>query len=444
MANNYVLLSSTVLQSTVSSVTFSNIPTTGYTNLKIYISARSTRSNPSDTLFTRLNGDSNTALYDYTQLYGYANSGLTGTGSGPQAGLFTAIPSATMTANYFSAVEIEVFGYTASEFKPVRVSDASMGDGSTTWQIDDVSMLYKSNSAVTSITFVGDLGNLIAGSTFAIYGLANANQTPASPKATGGNIVTNDGTYWYHTFLSSGTFTPNQNITCDYLVVAGGGGWNTADITGGGGGGGLRCTVGATGGGGSVESPIAVTAQNYAIIVGAGGSNSNGSNSVFSTITSDGGGKPGGFQTNGSTGGSGGGSGAFLNGLTGGAGTTNQGRAGGNSQFFGGGTTVEQAAGGGGGANTIGSNAVSGTGGNGGAGVTTSISGTSTTYAGGGGGWGGTNPSTGGSGGGGNGYGGSGSVAGSNGTANTGGGAGGGRASNNGGSGIVIIRYSVA
>jgi hypothetical protein len=63
-----------------------------------------------------------------------------------------------------------------------------------------------------------------------------------------------DGTYWYHTFVSSGTFTPQKAISCDYLVVAGGGGGGQDDNGAGGGAGGLRCTVGATGGGGSLET----------------------------------------------------------------------------------------------------------------------------------------------------------------------------------------------
>jgi hypothetical protein len=38
-------------------------------------------------------------------------------------------------------------------------------------------------------------------------------------KATGGDSVTTDGTYWYHTFLSSGTFTPTEALTADYLSL---------------------------------------------------------------------------------------------------------------------------------------------------------------------------------------------------------------------------------
>ena len=313
--------------------------------------------------------------------------------------------------------------------------------------------LWRSTSAINQIRLLNYAGSTVYftnGSTFNLYGIASG-----GPKAFGGDTVTTDGTYYYHTFLSSGTFTPTQALSnVDYLVVAGGGsGGNNA--AGGGGAGGLRCTVGATGGGGSLESKLSLSAQAYTVTVGAGaainptanGNGISGSNSVFATVTSNGGsGGMGALGVAVPQGGSGGG--AYFNGGTPGTGTTGQGFAGG-----GGGYGVPSGSGGGGGAGAVGSDR-SGVrnGGAGGTGVATSISGSSTTYAGGGGGGGGDGGGTGGAGGaggGGRGSDGGGNNA-TNATANTGGGGGGGSygGSNpgsfgNGGSGIVIIRYSV-
>jgi len=244
-------------------------------------------------------------------------------------------------------------------------------------------------------------------------------------------------------------------VVADYLVVAGGGGGG-ANAGGGGGAGGLRSTVTATGGGGSLESAITLSTLNtYSITVGAGGSfgsttgtpvSTNGTNSSISgtglsTITSTGGGRGLNPDNNGVSGGSGSGA-AGTGSKTGGAGTTNQGYKGGDSNA----TFI---AGGGGGAGAVGGNASGSTSGNGGAGVAVAISGSSVTYAGGGGGGkeGASGAGTGGSGGGGNGAAANGN--GTAGTANTGGGGGGG--SNGatvyggaGGSGIVIISYTSA
>lgn len=259
--------------------------------------------------------------------------------------------------------------------------------------------------------------------------------------ATGGTITT-DGDFKIHTFTSSGSFVITSGVgLVDSLVIAGGGGGGNGDVgnsTGGGGGGG-----GA--GGVLYTSPGAsYSAGTYTVTIGAGGAaNTNGSNSVFDTLTAIGGGY-GGHQSvnsgNGNTGGSGGG-GEQNSGGAGGAGTAGQGNTGGNPNVSG------SAGGGGGGAGSAGGNgATLGVGGAGGNGAMNSISGASVTYASGGGGGEGGATGTGGTapaGGGGNGgsVGGNGSAA----TANTGGGGGG--AGNQsatggaGGSGIVVVRY---
>lgn len=242
-------------------------------------------------------------------------------------------------------------------------------------------------------------------------------------------------------FFSSGT-----PLTVNFLVIAGGGGGGS-DQGGGGGAGGYRTSAGTSGGGASAESALTLAvATNYTLTVGAGGTGSpantaggtSGSNSVFSTITSTGGGRGGnGNADTAQTGGSGGGGGAQTSSQVGKAGTANQGFAGAN------GSTPN--AGGGGGAAEVGNTDGSRTGGDG---VASSITGTSVTRA--GGGSGGSNNGTtvtGGDGGGGTGTGNN--TSGSTGTANTGGGGGGGGstagvgngAGGNGGSGIVIIKF---
>ena len=242
---------------------------------------------------------------------------------------------------------------------------------------------------------------------------------------------------------------PTFNV--DYLVIAGGGAGGRASGIGGGGGGagGLRTSFGSSSGGGaSAETALALlVATNYTVTVGAGASGPtsgdtsgpSGSDSVFSTITSLGGG--GGTTNNpaGISGGSGGGS--YTGGV--GAGTANQGFDGGISESG-------SSSGGGGGAASVGANSNYNTStvGNGGLGLQNSITGSAVAYAGGGGGGrygsepGG--PGAGGSAIGGNGGNGS---AGGNGNTNTGSGGGGAANSQNagsGGSGVVILRYSNA
>jgi hypothetical protein len=56
------------------------------------------------------------------------------------------------------------------------------------------------------------------------------------PSASGGTAVKSGG-FWYHTFTSSGTFTPFAPLTVDYFVLAGGGGGGKQGGAGGGAGG---------------------------------------------------------------------------------------------------------------------------------------------------------------------------------------------------------------
>ena len=229
--------------------------------------------------------------------------------------------------------------------------------------------------------------------------------------------ITTDGSYTVIKFTENGTFTPTSSFNVEYLVVAGGGGSGAGYTTfsgRGGGGGGAGGYLTGTGHG--------VTPQDYNITVGAGGTaNNNGSNSVFSSFTSIGGGRGGQIAGNNSAvGGSGGGG---SGGDSGSAGTAGQGNAGGNGSGNGSGGA------GGGGSGSAGANGVVSAGGSGGAGTANSITGTSITYA--AGGDGGNSDSSG---------------AGTAGAVNTGNGASGGSGDNGaagaaGGSGIVILRF---
>ena len=297
-------------------------------------------------------------------------------------------------------------------------------------------------------------------------------------EATGGTITTS-GNYKIHTFTSSGTFTVTSagnaagSDSVDYMVVGGGGaggshGPDSATNGGGGGAGGFRESVPSPAA--WTASPIAnpggalpVSVQGYPVTIGAGatatypgtGSTANkGSDSVFSTITSAGGGGGSAHPSANPVqdGGSGcGGAGTPSTEYAGGLGNSPsvsppQGNPGGKANF-------NNKAGGGGGATSKGTDGAtpapySPGQAAGGQGATTEINASSNTYAGGGGGSNTNNPNGGPGGGGSGGLPVSGST-GSNATANTGGGGGGGPHSNpgtpnnggNGGSGIVIIRY---
>ena len=288
--------------------------------------------------------------------------------------------------------------------------------------------------------------------------------------ATGGTITT-CGDFKIHTFSSPGTFTVScagnalGSSSVDYLVIGGGAG-AAGDRAGGGGAGGYRFSNGTASGCYSAgpsplgASALPVTATAFPITVGGGGARTppssdagSGNSSIFSSITSAGGGRGARQGNTSATGGSGGG-GAGIGPNSNSAGSSGntppvsppQGNAGGDGNGTESGP-VRRGGGGGGGAGVAGTTATTSQVGNGGNGLTSFISASPVARGGGGAGGGsGGSYSPGGSGGSGGGGNAGNNGDGGNGTCNTGGGGGGGcgatsNTGGNGGSGVVIIRY---
>jgi hypothetical protein len=478
MANNYILLRSIQLTETTASVTFSNIPQSGYTDLKVLTSTRMTASGYGTDMTIAFNGS--TSNFEGRRIYGYSGSAYSDT----QSNVSGLVVGTSATANTFSVNELYIPNYLSSNVKSYSIDAVSENNSATAYLLEISANRWLSTAAINSITFGVSASSFAAGSSFSLYGIAATGTSPiGAPKASGGNTVISDGTYWYHAFTSSGTFTPVAGITADVLVVAGGGagGGSNGGGAGGGGAGGLL--------GFASQS---LTAQNYTCTVGAGGAavasvnsgavyfGNNGTNSQFGALTAAVGGG-GGAATNtnpsnvqGNTGGSGGGGANFNSSSTvaGIAGTSGQGYAGGGTI----GPGFGRSAGGGGGAGAVGGTGNSSNQGAGGIGATynTSVGGSAGPYAfidsmgaatgagilssshyyfaGGGGGASAYGGASGGIGGGGAGIGNQSGGTATSGTANTGGGGGGSSGdasgiytftSGSGGSGIVIVRYAV-
>jgi hypothetical protein len=434
MAENYILLERTELNASAASVTFANIPQTGYTDLKIVASSRETSSGGvGQVMYISFNGS--TASFSGRYLQGDGSTASSGS-LARFAGLST---DSSATANTFANSEIYIPNYTSANNKSFS-GDTVSENNATLAPSELLAGLWSNTAAITSITLTPTAGSFVANSTFSLYGIAALGTTPViAPKAIGGNIIDFDGTNWIHTFTSSGTFTPLQGLTCDYLVIAGGGG------------GGVYAGGGGGAGGYLTGSSLSVSVTPYPVTVGSGGAGGSGfsnpgtvgNNSVFSSITSTGGGRGGAQSTIGGNGGSGGGAPGLGTYAGGAASPSGQGNAGGSTSS---GTAGGSGGGGASAAGTGGSaSGANNVGGAGGAGTSSSITGSALTRAGGGGGAGGGSGPVGAGGSGGGGAGGLENGAnGTSGTVNTGGGGGGAwlnATAGTGGSGIVIIRY---
>jgi hypothetical protein len=256
MPNTYTELRRTVVGTATPSVTLDLTGISGYTDLVLvcnYAKSAGARLNMnlngdtgSNYSYTRINGNGTSASSDRIANFGIIDAGYTDT---------------TMSN---SIIQLMNYSNTTTN-KTVLIRANSTFDGMGAFVA-----LWRNTAAITSIT-LGGSNNLVAGSTFSLYGI-NA-EGDSSPKATGGT-VTSDSNYWYHTFPMSGRFTPNQSLTADVLVVAGGGG-SGAGYTGN-----NRGPGGGAAGGFRTATGQSLTAQSYNVTVGGGGNGAPGGTST--------------------------------------------------------------------------------------------------------------------------------------------------------------------
>jgi hypothetical protein len=414
----------TVGSAGAASIDFTSIPAT-YTDLCLKLSTRSAYTQIYDPIGLQINGDTTNTYYT-RRLYGNGATAVSDVPSNPSSVAAIGFGAgASATASTFGNIEVyfpNAFGSTQKSFS----HDAVNENNATTAYAVLAANLWTGTAAISSLKILSANGTstFVQYSTASLYGIKTSS-VPASPtpQAQGGDIIVNDGTYWYHAFISTGAFVPKRALTADVLVVAGGGGGNG----------------GAGGGAGGYVQTLAQSfnsGTSHTTTVGAGGgigtqgTNSNVTGGTLSLTAAVGGG--------GANGGSGGSGAGANNGGSPGAATSGQGFAG-----AAGGVGV---GGGGGGAGAVGTSGGAGPGGNGGIGLNTWSTWLSTTglgvsgYIAGGGGGTGTVHGTGGTGGGGTGD----NTNGGAGTANTGGGGGGASTTPGvGGSGLIIIRYKL-
>jgi len=329
--NTMIALDKVTVGTATPSITFTSI-SQAYTDLVVVVSSTSTRS-----LFYRVGNGSvdSDSKYSRTQLIGDGSSATSSRAPNENKAYMSLTTSGGVV--YQTITQLNNYSNTTT-YKTflTRYNDAAVYTAALV-------SLWRSTAAINIITITGDGGDIPAGSTFSLYGIAAAS---VGAKATGGTIYS-DADYFYHVFASSGTFTPTQSITADCLVVAGGGSGGL-QYAGGGGAGGLVFTSSASLGNGTAYTCTVGAGAPKAVDSsprnGSNGNNSTFAGSGFSTITATGGGLGGGdfgnVPRNGGNGGSGGGGSATSNGM-GSGGTGSQGfngAAGVNSSgFFGGG-----------------------------------------------------------------------------------------------------------
>lgn len=164
----YELISSTVLSSSTSSVTFSSIAQT-YKHLQVRYTARGDASTEKGDLVLLLNGDTG-SNYSRHHLQGSGSS--VGSYSGTSQSsivFFDAWAGATATANNFASGVVDVLDFaSSSKYKTTRAFTGFVG---TATRVTMNSGLWMSTTAVSSLQLSPNTGNFVSGSRFSLYGI---------------------------------------------------------------------------------------------------------------------------------------------------------------------------------------------------------------------------------------------------------------------------------
>jgi hypothetical protein len=167
----YELISTTILGSTQSELTFSNLGdwSSTYKHLQIRATIRSGKVAGDVPLLIRFNGiTSNSYLYHI--LYGTNTTAANYSGGSPDNGIYLGnpIPGTSATASAFAGVVIDVLdSYSTTKNKTIR----ALYGGTSPNAVQFASGGFFSTASVSSITIYPDSGGWVSGSRFSIYGI---------------------------------------------------------------------------------------------------------------------------------------------------------------------------------------------------------------------------------------------------------------------------------
>jgi hypothetical protein len=167
----YILISSNVLSADTAFVDFTSIPAI-YTDLLIKCSTRDTRADTQNPIRLTFNGDTS-SIYSVTRLGG---NGTSASSARTSSQVFAEIyyeNSTNSTASTFTSSEFYIPNYLASQNKPT--SAVTMTErNSTEAFIHATAVLYRSNTAISSLRLAAQSADFVSGSSFYLYGISNA------------------------------------------------------------------------------------------------------------------------------------------------------------------------------------------------------------------------------------------------------------------------------
>jgi hypothetical protein len=171
MPNTYKLVAYQTLGSDSTNINIS-LPTTGYTDIQIRCSLRSTRAAYSDGLIFYLNNDLTSS--NYPRLSVYNEDGTTGGEYSSSAQIGGGLPGASNSSSIYGSTLIDLYSYRDSAKKLIGSYAVSLTPTSPNRRVWNSITQWENTNAISSIQLFAQNGNIVAGSTVSVYGITKA------------------------------------------------------------------------------------------------------------------------------------------------------------------------------------------------------------------------------------------------------------------------------
>lgn len=169
-SSDLVLISEVVTTGSQATVAFSSI-SSAYRDLEIRVRARGTASATNAFVLARFNGDTG-ANYDWEDMHAFGSTVSAVQGVADTSLFLSIIPAATAPSNAAGIIDTAIADYRGTTFYKALTSRSAVqiGTGGSTQGAYLTGGLWRSTSAITSITILLGAGNFVDGSVVSLYG----------------------------------------------------------------------------------------------------------------------------------------------------------------------------------------------------------------------------------------------------------------------------------
>ncbi|MBI4034362.1 DUF2190 family protein, partial [Candidatus Saccharibacteria bacterium] len=194
-----------------------NIPS-GYDNLLVYASVRSTAGAVADYPKVKVNNDSGTNYVEFAYEMAAGSSAVPNYPVNNMTSMFAnatlRVAADTATANFFSPIQFNFYNYANTSTYKSAMIDTVASDYTTVNFMDKGWSTWRNTAAINQLTFALNSGNFKAGSRLTVYGVGGSAGTISGSQSAGAGEIS------YTQFTSDVSVTATTEATANTIVTA--------------------------------------------------------------------------------------------------------------------------------------------------------------------------------------------------------------------------------